>query len=316
MKVINEFLRSQLDSLSEDAKNITISESDVEELNSLFLTSSKDFHKTNHFKIKPQIQRGQIWTIKNEYEDFQGITQKTSQPFIVIINNEVDDIEKEDFVRIFVVSPFVEMANSTDEICNDTSIIGFPFLIELWNDQPILTEILDEYLGYYELKQKFNTETESISEIQGEFRDIEISRAKYINYSVRSLLSFLENKQSQDAGAVISIFNKPEYPKFYIEQSLKEPAYSLAAKSGNNDNQDKYLLFENTNLPFKIFIRKDESGFILSIDTADKMKLLKSTNEEIAGLSNNHKTVFSNLKAGNYILLIQTFEEPIKIRLK
>jgi hypothetical protein len=39
---------------------------------------------------------------------------------------------------------------------------------------------------------------------------------------------------------------RPEYPKFYVGQTQKEPtlALALAAKSGI-DNEDKYLLLEN-----------------------------------------------------------------------
>jgi hypothetical protein len=333
MKTINQFLKSQLDIFSEDVIKDDDTKGDIENLNRQFLNRSKSNHSIRHLKIKPRVQRGQIWTVKNEYDDFQGITQKTSHPFIVLVNNDPDDIEGEGFVRVLVVSPFIEMANNIDEVCNDASIIGFPFLIETWNDQPLLTEILDEYIGYYEIKATSTLRTEVlelvneplanygdkkaefISKTQTEFRDIEISRAKYINHSIRSLLSFLENRQSQDAGVVISIFNSPEYPKFYIGQSQKEPTYALAAKSGM-DIEDKYLFFENVNIPFRLFIRKNENGFIISVDSTEKMQLFKSKEQEFAGLSNNERTVFSDLQAGNYSLLVETIKQPIKIRLK
>ncbi|MBW7839899.1 MAG: hypothetical protein H3C36_09755 [Chitinophagaceae bacterium] len=333
MKPINQFLKSQLDTFSEDVLKVDDTKGDIENLNRQFLIRSKSNHSIRHLKIKPRVQRGQIWTVKNEYDDFQGITQNTSHPFIVLVNNDPDDIEGEGFVRVLVVSPFIEMANNNDEVCNDASIIGFPFLIETWNDQPLLTEILDEYIGYYEIQSTptlrpevyelvneplsnyGDKKAELISKTQTDFRDIEIARAKYINHSVRSLLSFLENRQSQDAGVVISVFNNPEYPKFYIGQSQKEPTYALAARSGI-DNEDKYLLFENVNIPFRLFIRKNENGFILSVDSTEKMQLFKSTIQEFVGLSNNERTVFSDLQAGNYSLLVETIKQPIKIRLK
>ncbi len=333
MKTINEFLKSQLDIFSEEAKKVDFTERDIENLNSLFLNKSKSIHQTRHLKLKPRVQRGQIWTVKNEYDDFQGIKQKTPHPLVVLLNTELDDFESESFVRVLLISPFIEMANNSDEVCVDPSIIGFPFLIETWNDQPVLTEILDEYLGYYELKSNPISRTgglesvnepiaeysekrsEVISVIQQEFRNTEISNAKYINHSVRSFLSFLENSQSQDAGVVISIFEKPEYPKFYIGQTQKEATLSLVAKS-SIDKKDRYLLFENEILPFKLFIRKNEDGFILSVDTTDKTQLFNNTKEELIGISNKEKTVFSNLKPGIYTMLVETIEQPIKIRLK
>jgi hypothetical protein len=333
MKTIIQFLKSKLDTFSEDSEKVVPTEKDIENLTKLFINRAKTVNQTRHLKIQPRIQRNQIWTVKNEYDDFQGISHKTSHPFIVLIKNDPDDIEGELFVRILIISPFIEMASESDEVCDDPSIIGFEFLVETWNDQPILAELLDDYVGYYEMKSRtfskseafelvnqpiseyLKAASETLSEAQLEFRDIEISRAKYINHSVLSLLSFLENRQSQDAGVVISIFGKTEYPKFYIGQSQKEPTYALAAKSGI-DIEDKYLLFENVNIPFRLFIRKNEYGFILSVDSTEKMQLFKSTEEEHTGLSNNERTVFFELQAGNYSLLVETIKQPIKIRLK
>lgn len=210
MKTIIQFLKSQVDTFSEGTEKIDPTEKDIEKLRNLFINRFKTVNQTRHLKIQPRIQRNQIWSVKNEYDDFQGISQKSSHPFLVLINNEIDDIEGELFTRVLIVSPFIEMAIKNDEVCDDTSIIGFPFLVETWNDQPILAELLDEYVGYYEPKSisfsisksfelvnvpmsKYKTTVESITAIQQEFRNIEISRAKYINHSVLSLLSFLEN---------------------------------------------------------------------------------------------------------------------------
>jgi hypothetical protein len=333
MNTIIQFLKSQIDTFSEDTANVDATEKDIKNLNSLFLNSSTKSRQTRHLKIKPSIQRGQIWSIKSEYEDFQCVLQKVSHPFVVLINNDPDDIEGENFVRVLIISPFIEMANKSDEVCDDASIIGFPFIIETWNDQPVLTELLDEYLGYYELKsssilrtealelvnkptsENYRKEADIVSETQQEFRNIEISRAKYINHSVISLLSFLENKQSHDAGVVISISDKPQHPRFYIGQTLKEPTLSLAAKSGI-DIEDKYLLFENDTIPFKLFIRKNENGFILSVDSIEMMELYNNKWERIFAVSNKERTVFSKLKAGNYSLILETIKQPIKLRLK
>jgi|GEM_PF-752799 len=333
MKTIIQFLKSQLDTFTDDSEKFVTTEKDIENLTKLFINRSKTVNQTRHLKIQPRIQRNQIWTVKNEYDDFQGISQKTSHPFIVLINNDPDDVEGELSIRVLIISPFIEMATQSDEVCNDHSIIGFSFLVETWNDQPILAELLDEYVGYYELKSKsfakseafelvnepisdyLKAASETLSEVQQEFRDIEISRAKYINHSILSLLSFLENRQSKDAGVVISIFGKTEYPKFYINKTQKEPTLALAAKSGI-DGEDKYLLLDNESLPFKIFIRKNEDGFVLSVYTADKLKLVSNHNEEITGISNNEKTVFAKLQAGKYTLFSEQVKESIKIRLK
>lgn len=333
MKTIIQFLRNQIEPFSEASEKVDAIETDSDNLKSLFINRSKYITQARHLKIHPRIQKNQIWTVKSEYDDFQGISQKTSHPFLVMINSEQEEIEDENFTRVFIVSPFIELATQSDEVCNDPSIIGFPFLIETWNDQPILTELLNEYVGYYESRSNSFSKTEVyelanepyseysksnieiLSEDQKEFRNIKISRAKYINHSVLSLLSFLENRQSQDAGVVISIFGNSLYPKFYIGQTQKEPNFALAAKSGV-DSEDKYLLCESENLPYKIYFRKNEDGFTLTLNFTDGVKLLTNNNEEIHCISNKDKSVFANLKAGKYTLLSEKIIEPIKIRLK
>jgi len=331
MNTIIQFLKSQLDPFSEEVEKISSTEKDIEPLNKLFSNTSSIVCQCKHLKIQPRIQRGQIWTVKNEYDDFQCCLQKTSHPFIVLINSDLNDIGGESFVRVYVISPFIEMATSSDEVCEDPSIIGFLFLVETWNDQPILTEILDEYIGYYELKpesilrskvfelvaEPFSEypKTEKLSEAQRQFRDVEISRAKYINHSVVSLLSFLENIQSTDAGVVMSIFGSVEYPKFFIGHNEILPILALVAKSVI-DTEDRYLLMENESLPFKIYIRKNEEGFIISVESPEKMELYSNSKEVIVGISNKEKTVFANLRPGKYTLHVEKIKQPIKIRLK
>lgn len=217
MENIIQFLKNKLENISEDTEIIENIDNDIKKLNSLFKNRSNISIETKHLKIQPIIQKGQIWTVKNEYEDFQGITQKTVHPFIVLIINDSDEIEGNHFVRVLILSPFIEMASERDELCDDSSIIGFPFIVELWNNQPMLTELLDEYIGQYispksnslnqtrdfELSNEVNNENnnstfENLSKDQIEFRNLEISRAKYINHSILSLLSFLEKQQNVD----------------------------------------------------------------------------------------------------------------------
>jgi hypothetical protein len=46
------------------------------------------------------------------------------------------------------------------------------------------------------------------------------------------------------------------------------------------------------------------------------MELFTNIKKGIVGFSNKERTVFSNLSAGNYTLIVETIEQPIKIRLK
>lgn len=84
--------------------------------------------------------------------DYEGILQSAAAPIMVLLVSQEEMIGEDGmFVRVCPISPFVEMASENDQICEEESITGFPFFIERWNEQPILTEILDKYVGDYYL---------------------------------------------------------------------------------------------------------------------------------------------------------------------
>lgn len=334
MDVILDFLKDQFDMISDNSNQFSASDQDLKKVNQLFYQQLVESYSNKQFKIRPRIEKYQIWSVRSEYENFLGATQKASHPFIVLIISDPDEIAEERFVRVNVISPYIEFAAHDDLVCNDSSLIGFPFLVETWNDQPVLSEILDEYLGYFEIEldsrfgkiePSFEIESEEaisgksdiirLNRFQREFREIEISRAMYLNSSILSLISFLEHRQSSDSGAIITLSNKSEFPKFYIGHNQKEPDYALVAKVGV-DTEDKYLYYQTNDLPFEIFIRKNEDGFILTITPFSDVVLMSSEKKEIEGISNLEKTVFSNLKKGLYTLKSEQIHEPIKLRFK
>lgn len=213
MNPINKFLKDQSNLNFELNESIEFSSDSAEKLNLLFKKKAKYLNLTKIRYIKPEIQRNQIWIVKNKYSDILGIEHETPHMFYVIISSETFEIEGKKLVKVQIISPFIEMATNTDEICYNPAIIGFPFIIESWNDQPILTELLNEYIGYYEriksdsFKQgnQLNKELiESLSEDQKEFRKIEINRARYINNSVLAYLNYLEKKTSSN-GKIIKM---------------------------------------------------------------------------------------------------------------
>ncbi|MDR0603282.1 MAG: hypothetical protein LBG80_03150 [Bacteroidales bacterium] len=201
MDTIIQFLKNENISAA-NAEQFDVSAKDIENINKLF--ADKNIARSGHLKIRPKIEKNQIWSVKNEYLDFLGNIQTISHPLIVSIATAVNDMDNEEFVRVYVVSPFVEMATEHDKVCKDISIIGFPFLIETWNEQPVLTEILDSYLEYYEVNASVS-EQAKINSVQREFREVEISRAKFLNHSVMALLTYLENTHKSEFSANISL---------------------------------------------------------------------------------------------------------------
>ncbi|GHT63002.1 hypothetical protein AGMMS50239_17970 [Bacteroidia bacterium] len=274
MNTILQFLKDE-DTSTKDVEQIDASSREVEKVNQLFTKNVESRQAMSHLRIRPKVGKNQIWSVKNEYVDFLGNTQKTVHPLLVSIATDIDEMEDEEFVRVYVISPFLEMATQQDIVCKDASIIGFPFLVETWNEQPVLTEILDLYLGYYETIDSF-TEQENLNAIQKEFREVEISRAKYLNHSIMAMLIFLETNQEQEFSVIISLFGKNQYL-----------SYSKEIQSTNT------LIVQEPQI--EIFDRN---------------------NKKYKGLSNKYKIVFSSLKNGLYTLSSKLIKETIEIRLK
>jgi hypothetical protein len=320
MNTIIQFLRDN--KLEQESKEqVDVSTKEITSINQLF--DKQCIAKNSHWRLRPKIQQNQIWSVKNEYIDFLGNTQTTAHPFLVLILTAIDDFADEEFVRVAVVSPFVEMATSNDEVCKDSSIIGFPFLIEAWNEQPVLTEILDEYFGYYEVNQHFVDE-DTLNLVQKDFKEIEISRAKYLNHSITALISYVESNQNQEFGAVISLLGKvplylhyPNEKRTESEFAVNEPSveYGMAAKTGIIP-KEKYIIYHDENLPFEMQIKKADSNFIVTVFFTELIELFDSNDKKISGMFNEGKTVFSPIKKGLYTLVYKDIQEPIKIRLK
>lgn len=302
-------------------EQINVAKTDIDKLNQLFVSQKITLRKSSQTPIRPKAN--QVWAVKNGYYDFLGEKQTTSHPILVYLLNDIESFEDEDFVRVTVLSPFVEMASEQDDVCNDASIAGFPFLVENWNEQPILTEILDEYIGYYESKESSEKE-EKLTSAQKQFREIEISKAKFLNNSISALVGFVELNQNNEFGAVISVNGqayfgspeetKPELPKIENgEQSAEMPTnmYRILFNT-----KSKIISFKDEQIPFEIQIKKSNEGFIISVFTTDEINLSDSSNKDIASITNSERQVFFALKKGLYTLSNKTIHEPIKIRLK
>lgn len=321
MNTIIDFLKDDLKKQPTDGQ-INVAKQEVDTLNSLFAKQNIQKRHSSQRGIRPQIN--QVWSVKNEYFDFLGNKQTISHPIFVSLLTDSDNFEEEDFVLVFVISPFIEMGTQQDDICNDASIIGFSFLIENWNEQPILTEILDEYIGYYEVKRNFN-EKGKLSPIQKQFREVEIARARFLNNSVSALVEFVELNQNNEFGVVISVSGqtlfgsclKAEDEFISNEPTVKLPNLKddISSKLGII-KKTKSVSFKDEQLPFEIQVRKNEDGFVMSFLTDYKIELFDSNNKKISPFSNKEKSVFSTLKKGLYTLNYKNIQEPIKIRLK
>lgn len=316
MDVINKFLETNF---NQEPENIKTSQNRLGELNALF---NKSVTPPSVMRILPKVKHNQIWTIKKDYLDYEGDLQQIKHPMMVLLTCDSEDLDDEtQFVRGCPISPFVEMASEDDQICEDSSITGFPFLIEIWNEQPMLVEILDKFVGNY-YAEFINSESALTNE-QSSFREIEISNARYLNRSISAYLNEKENANNFSFSVDFLINSEVRtlhMPKLKNQSQTLKPLneqaeYALVARSGNTLTDNDYIEIDTTNMPFHIEVRKKNDEYILTI--IPEVEITLSTNGKIiSSYSNNNRIVYSGLKQGLYNIETPLTTNKITIRLK
>jgi hypothetical protein len=319
MNVINQFLSSPFS--RDNSNDIKTSNNDrISYLNKMF--ADKDF-TIPKMRILPRIKQNQIWSVKTEYLDYEGILQTALHPMYVIINTDPELLDAvNEFVRVCPISPFVEMSSDLDQICDDPSVIGFPFLVETWNEQPIMLDILDKYLGDY--YSDMNERDEDLNAEQQLFREIEISNARYLNQSIIAYTNERERSQafSYSVDVASSKYSKTKHmPLLNIDNPLIIPLrdneeYASAARMGIKLSENDCIEFKDDALPFRLEVRKKEGLFILTIKPNMEIQLLNSAQQVLQASSNAERVVYGELKAGLYEIKSSVLEKSIKLRLK
>ena len=319
MDVINKFLDNP-QPVGQNEENIAISGQDVDKLKNLF---TNETNYNGYLRLMPQIKQNQIWTIKQQYLDYEGEMQTAAHPYMVILISDIEDLDSNNsFVRVCPITPFLEMASTSDLVCTDASVVGFPFMIETWNEQPILIEILDSYVGEY-YTENIPSDKELTDEII-KFREIEISNARFLNHSILSYINDSEHSGNFSFSVDLKYrdFIKTKHmPVMHVlHPKLMEltgnEEYAAAAKMRNTITENDCIEFNNNQLPFNLEIRKKSDMYVITIIPKVEISLFNGRNEQIQGYDNSERIVYDNLSKGLYEIKSPLLKEPINIRLK
>lgn len=322
MNKIIDFLQSQ-------SENENISENSVDKgkLSKSFndiknVVVSSEVKKKNIFQLKsrPKTKKGQIWLCKQKYFDAFGNEIIGNFPYLVFVVSGVDKFANENFVRIQPITPFTEFSASDEILIKDDSIIGFDFIIETWNEQPILTELLAEFVGNLDIAALNIDKTKvNLTEFQKEFRKAEIRNTAYLSQSIKSLIEFEELKEEKTVFLNIgnSIhFSKSEDNETKTISLINAPKqdYSLAAKKGKLKDRPTSL-FEKTidGVEIKIKVVKDNEKYILAIKQPKSIEI-KDINGKV--LKQTTPNLYDELTGGLYFISINGIKQEIRIRLK
>jgi hypothetical protein len=301
MSCINSIYENETN--SNEFQEISSETNSLKKINNLF--KQENLKSTSGLKAKPTIRKGQIWLIDSSYYDYYGNLTSTKFPFLVVIVDAGEKVEDEGFCRIQPISPFIEYKAHDDYIIEDASIVGFPFLVETWNEQPVLSEILSYSVGYIEIDEKVNTSSGNIpvTDEQRDFRTIEVDNTAYLRNSVLTYLSFLEEKQTKDTGVVVNINANTFSPKFFVNDLIFEESHLLAAKT-KTDNQNKYFelnqAIDENNV--RIRIKRNDDDFIISVYTSEQIILKSRDGKSINGRKAEDRIIFTDIKPGLYFI--------------
>ncbi|MEA3505184.1 MAG: hypothetical protein U9R32_08305 [Bacteroidota bacterium] len=322
MNKIIDFLQSQSENenISENSVNKGKLSKSFNDIKNVVASSVVEEKNIFQLKTRPKTKKGQIWLCKQQYFDAFGNEIIGNSPYLVFVVSDVDKFANENFIRIQPISPFTEFTSNDEILIKDDSIIGFDFIIETWNEQPILTDLLDEFVGDLDIETLKIDEAElSLSKNQKEFRKVEIRNTAYLSQSIKSLIEFEE--LSEEKTVFLNIDNSIHFPKSENKETKTislfnehKQDYSLAAKKGKLKDRPT-TLFEKTidGVEIQIKVVKDGEKYILAIKQAKSIELKDINGKVIKEATPN---LYDELTGGLYFISINGIENEIRIRLK
>jgi len=328
MKPILDYIKDPV--INDSTEKIDFTEKQIQEsYRKLVKLQSKDAIQSKKVQLKSIPKKklpGQIWLCKHNYVDYLGNVVQGILPYYILIVREPDVLGNTDteFIRIQPISTFTEFHAFDDIVVADASIIGFPFLIETWNEQPILTSLLEEYICELNVHPNQGSTNEKkklpFDDDQKKFRALEVNNTSYLRQSVISVLSWLENKQEEKSGVLINLFGKSHYPTKNVVDLLdaEYPVdFEVAAKNGLSNSRETYIFQEKiSDHIITITAIKNENKYSVILDQLGESELIDAKGKQIQGIIKNEKQIFNELEFGIYELANKNHTTTIKIRLQ
>ncbi|WP_340113673.1 hypothetical protein [Maribellus mangrovi] len=277
-------------------------------------------NKILQLKSRPKAEKGQVWLCKQQYFDALGNQIIGNFPYLVFVVSGVNKFANENFIRIQPITPFTEFSANDEILIKDDSIVGFDFIIETWNEQPILTELLAEFVGNLDIGALNIDKTKvNLTEVQKEFRKSEIRNTAYLSQSIKSLIEFEELREEKTV--FLNIGNSIHFPKSVDKETKtislindSKQDYSLAAKKGKLKDRPTSLFEKKIDgVEIKIKVVKDNEKYILAIKQP-KIVELKDINGKV--IKQNTPNLYDELTGGLYFIGINGIKQEIRIRLK
>jgi hypothetical protein len=240
-----------------------------------------------------QLVRGQIWSTKGFLQLPNGQRFETEEPRIVVIIDEISSTERLEQFRAVLLSVDVSMASEFDLIVPASeSSLKFDFMIEVWNEIPVLGTHLKHCLGtlspeYNELLHtlyKSHMLGERVLAFEGQvgpplmgeadirftFQEVEIRAAEYLAQAAGAAASYAETITSATpaittAQQVLIPNVQPSWksllkrlqqigiPREFVQSRLASPELMRDARHPLSQTEEHALVSQVTELVQRIF---------------------------------------------------------------
>lgn len=227
---------------------------------------------------------GQIWATKNKIYSILGEELYTFYPYLVLIKTKPQLFaERYPIIRIQPISIITEFSSEGDIYISDASYIGEKFIIETWNEQPMLKNNLKEFMTDINEDSLIDNLIKDkgcifSDELISNFRFLEIENTTYLRRPVRALIEYYEENDDIEY-PVLNDKGNITYLKDYWKPEPSQEGNVSERLSLNREKQDIIIKEGKVdNIRFKLFIRKIDKEYYIMLSSENT--LLEIYNKE------------------------------------
>ncbi len=142
-------------------------------------------------KVNIEVAVNEIWKCRNSYKYGADEFQADSDTYVLIVADP-DYLGSDTFVRVQPISFNIDYRCADDYFIETESILGEAFIIESWNEQPVLLGVLEGKIGELSISLPKPKVQNSFTKEQLRFRESEIKRTAYLRQSVLTSMAVNE----------------------------------------------------------------------------------------------------------------------------
>jgi hypothetical protein len=288
----------------------TVIQTSLEKLNQL-LEKKTDNRKKIRLAYRHDIQPYQIWSTRTRQYSIFAESIHTFYPYMVMIKTAPQIYpDNHAIIRVQPVSFIMDFLSEGDVVIDDMELLGIPFIIETWNEQPMLESGLQEHIGKLNLPLPKpsgpNSQNETEREQTSRFRYLEIQNTAYLRRPVLALVEYYEKFDHERC--MIHDGDRPDLiPLMKPETYVADSYMAMAAKSGSAGRQRQHLSWKGilTDISCELIIMPFDKQFDLVLSSDEgKLQLfdLELNPVPVVPIQQPDRRIYQRIDSGIYFI--------------